>query len=171
MISKRKIATFIILSILIVAIPIMMPFAKAQTTTESYQVFTNPQTYQLGDNVTILAQALSLNPGNVITISDVVVYDPNGAVAAEWHNQSIVLPDTQTIVTVGTFTPAVVGTYSINCTATGCPWIIFFWRPFFCWIKPRNYVPEVPLGSIAAVLAAAAATAVYVTKKKPREKS
>jgi hypothetical protein len=158
--------TFITLSILIVSIPIMMPFAKADQATESYQVFTNPQTYEVGDNVTILAQALSLNPGNVITITDVVVYDPNGAVAAEWHNQTIVLPDTQTIVTVGTMTPQVAGNYSIDCNATGCPTIIRFFLPFFCYVKPKNYVPEVPTGTIDAVLAAVAAAGLYVTKKK-----
>ncbi|MGQ9538274.1 MAG: hypothetical protein ACUVTE_01615, partial [Candidatus Bathycorpusculaceae bacterium] len=59
------------------------------------------------------------------------------------------------------------GVYMVYATATGCPWILWFIWWFFCrrFFKPR-VVPEVPLGTIAALTTLAGATALYVKRRK-----
>ena len=149
---------------------LFVPLASADETTESFIVYTDKQNCVVGEPVTIYVKAEAIDLNQTITITDVVVYDPNNLSVAEWHNISIVLTNTTTPEYVGTVIAASEGEYTVSAKATGCPWILWaIWR-FFCRWWRRNVIPEYPFGTIAAMAAFFGATGLYVSRKKHRVK-
>jgi len=151
---------------------LFVPLASADETTESFLVFTDKEDYLVGEAVNIYVKAEAIDPNQTITVSDVIVYDPNNSSIMEWHNLTIVLEDTDTIKYVGTVIATSEGEYTVSAKATGCPWFLwaFFW--FFCRCRWRsNVVPEYPFGTIAAMGAFLGATALYMSKKRRQVKT
>jgi hypothetical protein len=150
---------------------LLVPLASADETTESFTVYTDKQEYLIGEAVNIYVKAEAIDPNETITITDVIVYDPNNSSVAEWHNLSIVLTDTTTTEYVGTVIATSEGEYTVSAKATGCLW--FLWAMWFffcrCW-RWRNVIPEYPFGTIAAMAAFFGATGLYVSRKKHRVK-
>jgi hypothetical protein len=144
----------------------MVPLMSASATTESFSVYTDKQYYNVGDIVNIYAQANSINPNNTITVTNVVVYDPNNSTIAEWNNLSIVLDNTTTIVLIGALNVTTEGTYTVNATATGCIWRLWCRCYFFCECKPPKPIPEYPFGTMAAMTALFGAMGLYFARKK-----
>lgn len=144
-----------------------VPLAMADESTESFIVYTDKEEYLAGEIVRIYVKAEAIDPGQTITVTDIVVYDPANNTVVEWHNLTIVLTDTETAVYVGYVVAETEGAYMIYAKATGCPWILWFIWWFFCrrFFKPR-VVPEVPLGTIAALTTLAGATALYIKRRK-----
>ena len=134
---------------------------------ESFSVYTDKPDYEVGETVTIYVKADYINRGEVITVTDVIVYDPNNSPVAQWQGISIVLTDTTTPKIVGTFAAPVEGFYTVEASGTGCPLILrCSWR-FHC--RPRvpiNVVPEFPFGTIAGATVFLGATGLYITRKK-----
>ena len=150
----------------------MIPLVRAQEpteTTESFIVYTDKPTYEIGETISIYVQAVSIDPGSDITVQNVTVYGPDKAVTADWRGINIVLTDTETTQQVGTLTPTVDGAYTVEASGTGCPFILR-WICFFCWRKPCQTVPEVPLGTIAVAAAMLGATGLYIKKKTSKNK-
>jgi hypothetical protein len=148
---------------LILVVPLA---AHADQTTESFTVFTEKSQYYVGDVINIYVKANSLDPNQTITVTDVVVYDPTNVSVAEWHSLAIALVDNTTIQYVGTIIAESEGQYTVAANATGCPWSLHAIWWFTCQFFHRNTVPELPFGSIAAALAFAGATGLYVTRKR-----
>jgi len=149
---------------------LFVPLASADETTESFIVYTDKKDYIVGEPVNIYVKAEAIDPNQTITITDVVVYDPNNLSVAEWHNISIVLTNTTTPEYVGTVIAASEGEYTVSAKATGCPWILWaIWR-FFCRWWRSNVIPEYPFGTIAAMAAFFGATGLYFSRKKHRVK-
>jgi len=147
---------------------LFVTLASADGTTESFIVYTDKQDYIVGEAVNVYVKAEAIDPNQTITVTDVIVYDPNNLSVAEWHNLSIVLANTVTTEYVGTIIATSEGEYSVSAKATGCPWILrAIWR-FFCWWWRRNVIPEYPFGTIAAMAAFFGATVLYVSRKKHR---
>jgi hypothetical protein len=119
----------------------------------------------VGQTVNVYVQANSINPGQNITIIDVVVYDPNNSTAAEWTNP-IILTNTTTPESVGSLNATIAGTYTVNASATGCAYKLYCTWHFFCEQKPPKAIPEYSLGTIAAMTAIFGATSLYITRKK-----
>jgi hypothetical protein len=72
---------------------------------------------------------------------------------------------------VGNFTAESEGKYMVSAKATGCLWFLFaiFW--FICWWHHHHVIPEVPFGTIIAMITFLAATGLYsVRKKHPNKK-
>jgi len=149
---------------------LFVPLASADETTESFTVYTDKQDYIVGEPIHIYVKAEAIDPNQTITVTDVIIYDPNNSSIAEWHNLSIVLTDTTTIEYVGTVIATSEGEYTVSATATGCPWFLWtIWR-FFCRWWRRNVIPEIPFGTIAAMTAFFGATGLYVFGKRHRVK-
>jgi hypothetical protein len=149
---------------------LFVPLASADETTESFTVYTDKQEYIVGETINIYVKAEAIDPNQTITITDVIVYDPNNSSVAEWHNLSIVLTDTATIEYVGTVIATSEGEYTVSAKATGCPWFLWAIWFFFCRWWRRNVIPEYPFGTIAAMAAFFGATGLYVSRKKHRVK-
>ena len=153
------------LCVMILAIPTVM----ADETTESFTVYTDKDEYLIGEIVRIYVKANAIDPNQTITVTDIIVYDPANSTVAEWHDLSIVLTDTTTSVYVDSITAEVEGTYTVYAEGTGCPWRLWFFWWFFCrrcrW--PR-VVPEVPFGTVIALVALVGATGLYIQRKKRR---
>jgi hypothetical protein len=154
----------------VVLLVLLVPLVRADSTTESFIVYTDKQNYTVGDPVSVYVQAQSIDPSQNITVTDVIVYDPTNATAAEWHGLAIVLTDTTTPQLVGTLTATIEGNYTVNANATGCPWLLRAIFVFFCRLLHINTVPEVPYGTIAATAALLGATGLYLTRKKHKTK-
>jgi hypothetical protein len=168
--AKSKSIAIIALTACLLAV--MIPLARAQEpagTTESFIVYTDKPTYELGETVNVYVKAVSIDPGSDITVQDITVYGPDNAVAAEWHGLNIVLTDTETIQQVGTLIPTMDGTYTVDASGTGCPFILK-WICFFCWRRPCQKVPEAPLGTIVVAAAMLGATGLYIKKKASKNK-
>jgi hypothetical protein len=148
----------------------LVPLARASATTESFSVYTDQQSYVVGQTVNVYVKANSIDPNQTITIINVVVYDPNNSTVAEWNNTSIALTNTTTPEYVGTLNATVEGTYTVSANATGCPWILCSKWCFFCECKPPKVVPEYSFGTMAAMTALFGATGLYITRKKYRTK-
>jgi len=151
---------------------LFVPLARADETTEAFTVYTDKQDYLVGEAVNVYVKAEAIDPNQTITVTDIVVYDPNNLSVAEWHDLSIMLTDTVMIEYVGTVIATSEGEYTVSAKATGCPWILrAIWR-FFCrwWQWQRNVIPEYPFGTVAAMAAFFAATGLYVSRKKHRVK-
>jgi len=146
-----------------------IPTVIADETTESFTVYTDKNEYLLGEIVRIYVKANAIDPNQTITVTDIIVYDPANNTVAEWHNLSIVLTDITTSVYVDSITAEVEGTYTVYAEGTGCPWRLWFFWWFFCrrcrW--PR-VVPEVPFGTVIALVALVGATGLYIQRKKRR---
>ena len=146
---------------------ISTPLAMADETTESFSVYTDKEEYLIGEAVNIYVKANAIDPNETITVTDVVAYDPANVSVAEWHNLTIVLTDTETPAYVGTFIAESEGTYTVSAKATGCLWILWaiFW--FICrWFHPPQVIPEVPFGTIIAMVSFLGATGLYAVRKK-----
>lgn len=148
---------------------LLVPLVRADGTTESFRARAHKQEYLVGEPVNIYVKADSIDPGQNITVTDVVVYDPNNSSVAEWHNLAIVLTDTTTPELVGTLTATVEGTYTVSAVAFGCTWLLGA-RCYFLCLRLQNEVPEVPFGTIAAAGALLGATGLYLTRKRYRTK-
>jgi len=149
---------------------LFVPLASADETTKSFIVYTNKKDYVVGEPVNIYVKAETMDPNHTITVTDVIVYDPNNVSVAEWHNISIVLTNTTTPEYVGTVIATSEGEYTVSAEATGCLWILrAIWR-FFCRWWQRNVIPEIPFGTIAAMTAFFGATGLYVFGKRHRVK-
>jgi len=164
---QAKILTVVLLLAMAV-LPFAISMVKAQTTDESFSITTDQTSYNVGDQVTVLAQANYIDAQNTITITDVNVTDPVGNLAAQWNNLNIVLPDTTTIATVGTFTANIPGTYTVSADATGCEFHLWCCWYFTCHYCPKS-LPDYPLGTIPALIAAFAVAALYVKVKRKRK--
>lgn len=147
-----------------------IPLARADATTESFTVYTDKQNYMVGEPVNIYVKANSIDPNQTITVTDVIVYDPNNSSVAEWHNISIMLTNTTTPEYVGSFIATVEGTYTVSANATGCPWLLLAIWHFFCVFFKPTVAPEYPFGTIAAMAAFFGAAGLYATRKKYRMK-
>ena len=168
--NKSKSIAIIILTACLLTIMIPLVSAQEQTgTTESFIVYTDKPTYEIGETINICVQAVSIDPGSDITVQNVTVYGPDNAVVAEWVGQNIVLTDTETAQLVGTLTPTVDGSYTVEASGTGCPFILRHWC-CFVWRKPCQTVPEAPLGTIAAAAAMLGGTGLFIKKKTSKNK-
>jgi len=165
-IHKSLIVVFTVLfCVMIFAVPLVM----ADEATESFIVYTDKEEYLVGEVVRIYVKAEAIDPNQTITVTDVVVYDPANNTVAEWNNLTIVLTDTTTSVYVDSITAETEGTYTVFAEATGCPWRLWFFWWFFCWRKwNHNVVPEVPFGTVIALIALLGATGLYIQRKKIR---
>jgi len=146
---------------------LLIPLARASETTESFTVYTDKQNYIAGELVNIYVKADSIDPNQTITVTDVIVYDPNNSSVAEWHNISIVLTTTTTSEQVGSFTATSEGPYTVNASAIGCAWRLWSCWRFFCW-RHHFVVPEYPFGTIASMATFFGAIGLYFTRKKYR---
>ena len=169
-IMSLKIVGLASLAICLLALSVPLVMADGLTdggVPESFSVYTDKLDYEVGETVTVYVKADSIDPNQVITVTDVIAYDPNSSPVAQWRGISIVLSDTTTPKIVGTFTAPVEGFYTVEASGTGCPQILrCSWR-FHC--RPRvpiNVVPEFPFGTIAGIGAFLGATGLYVTRKK-----
>lgn len=173
--ERRKGVKRIAISIavlLTISVLLLVPLARADGTAESFIVYTDKTDYLAGEPINIYVKAQAIDPGQNITVTDVVVYDPSYSIVAEWHSLSIVLTSTTTPELVGTLTATIEGNYTVQAEATGCPFILraIFWF-FLRWLhSPTNTVPEVPFGTIAAAAALLGATTLYLTRKRYRIK-
>jgi len=160
--SALKSISVISLSTLIPAIPLAM----ADETTESFSVYTEKEEYLVGEAANIYVKANAIDPNETITVTDVVAYDPANVSFAEYHNLSIVLTDTVTPAHVGTIITESQGSYTVSAKATGCPWILrAIWR-FLCRLWHHHVVPEVPFGTVTAMIGFLGATGLYAVRKK-----
>jgi hypothetical protein len=143
----------------------------ADASTESFSIYTDKEEYLVGEAVNIFVKANAIDPNETITITDVVTYDPANISVAEWHNISIVLPDTTTIAYVGTIIAESEGEYAVSAEATGCAWRLHARWWFRCWFWRNHVVPEVPFGTVIAMLTFLGATGFYVVRKKQPKKT
>jgi hypothetical protein len=141
----------------------IVPIIQVSAASESFTVYTDKPQYMIGGTVNIYVKANYIDPGNTITVTDIVVTDPYGATVAAWHGLSIVLTDTTTPKLAGTLTATSVGTYTISATAFGCTTLL---KAAGYFTVAGDDVPEVPFGTIAAAAALIAATGLYLTRKK-----
>jgi hypothetical protein len=155
----------------ICALIIVTPLAAADELTESFSVYTDKDQYLVGETANIYVKANAIDPNQTITVSDVVVYDPANISVAEWHNLSIVLNDTTTLVYVGSITAETEGTYTVSATATGCLWLLRCIYYFICLLLSlRPAVPEVPAGTVMAGVSMIAALFVFIAVPRFRRK-
>jgi hypothetical protein len=148
-----------------------IPFVMADETTESFSIYTDKEEYLVGETVNIYAKADAIDPNETITVEDVIVFDPANVSVAEWHNLSIVFTDTATPAYVGTVIAESDGNYTVSAEATGCSWRLRArWR-FRCRCWCHHVIPEVPFGTVVAMLAFLGATGFYAVKKKHPEKT
>ena len=146
---------------LVLLVPLVM------ATGQSFIVYTDKLDYEVGETVTVYVKADAIYRGEVITVTDVVVYDPNNTPVAQWHGLSIVLTDTTTPHVVGTLTAPVEGVYTVEASGTGSPQILRSSWHFHC--RPRTppvVVPEYPFGTIAAMTALLGAAGLYMARKR-----
>jgi hypothetical protein len=163
--SALKSAVMLWLCTLILAVPLAM----ADSSTESFSVYTDKEEYLVGEAINIYVIANAIDPNETITVTDVIVYDPANVSVAEWHNLTIVLTDTTTPAYVGTITAESEGRYTIAAKATGCPWFLWaIWWFICCWWR-NKVIPEVP-GTVIASLVVMGATALYAVRKKHLKK-
>jgi hypothetical protein len=151
----------------ILAIPLVM----ADESTESFSIYTDKEEYLVGEAVNIHVKANAIDPNETITVTDVVVFDPANISVAEWHNISIVLTDTATSAYVGTIIAESEGSYTVSAEATGCWWILRARWWFRCWCWHSHVVPEVPFGTVIAMLTFLGATGLYAVRKKRPKKT
>ena len=140
--------------------------AYADETTESFTVYTDKQIYIEGEPVNIYVKANSIDPGQNITVTDVIVNNPENKTVTEWHDLSIVLTDTTQTITVGTVIATTEGNYTIYAEATGCLWRLRCWW-FFCWRHPF-VIPEYPFGTITALAVIFGALALNTVRKRQK---
>lgn len=148
-----------------------IPLAMADESTESFSIYTDKEEYLVGENVNIYVQAIAIDPNETITVTDVVVYDPANISVAEWHNLSIALVDTTTPVYVGTTIAESEGNYTVSAEATGCWWKLWAKCWFKCWHHWHHHVvPEVPFGTVMAMMIFLGATGLYTVQRKSKDK-
>lgn len=157
----------LLLCTFILAIPLVM----ADETTESFSIYTDKEEYFVGEAVNIYVKANAIDPNETITVEDVIVFDPANVSVVEWHNLSIVLTDTVTPAYVGTIIAESEGSYTVSAEATGCPWRLRARWWFRCWCWRPRVIPEVPFGTVVAMLAFLGATGFYAVRKKHPEKT
>jgi hypothetical protein len=165
---QTKRSLILIFSVILYLSAMLVCPARADETTESFTVYTEKQVYMEGEQVNIYVKADSIDPGQNITVTDVIVYDPRNSIVAEWHNISVTLMDTTHTEYVGTLTAMLEGTYTVYAEATGCPWRIPGWWFFFCWCHNCHHdhvIPEYPLGTIMAMATVFGALAFYTVRK------
>jgi hypothetical protein len=165
--AKKMIMIIVVALCLLVA---FLPLVKADSTSESFTVFTERSQYLVGETINVFVKAEAIDPNQTITVTDVVVFDPNNASVAEWHNTSIVLTYVGEQQYVGSVVGTLQGEYTVSANATGCLWILrCFWH-FFCIIPIHHVVPEVPIGTIAASASMILALGAYVAVPRLRRK-
>lgn len=162
----RKSVAVMWLCVMLLAIPLVM----ADESTESFTIYTEKEEYIVGEVVNIYVKANAIDPNETITVTDVIVYDPDNITIAEWHNLTIVLTDTTTPAYVGSTIAQSEGSYTVSAEATGCLWILrAIWR-FICRFFRHKVVPEVPFGTVIALVTLLGATGLYIQQKKRPKK-
>jgi hypothetical protein len=151
----------------ILAIPLVM----ADESTESFSIYTDKEEYLVGEAVNIHVKANAIDPNETITVTDVVIYDPANISVAEWHNISIILTDTTTIAYMGTIIAESEGTYTVSAEATGCAWRLCARWWFRCRFWCHHVVPEVPFGTVIAMMSFLGATGFYAVRKRHPKKT
>lgn len=148
-----------------------VPLVMADESTESFSIYTDKEEYLVGEPVNIYVKANEIDPNETITVTDVIVYDPGNITVAEWHNLSIVLTDTTTPAYVGSIIAESEGTYQVSAEATGCLWILRAIYRFICRLLHRQVIPDVPFGTVMAMVAFLGATGLYAIRKKHPKKT
>ena len=167
----KSVALKLIVVIWLCTLILAVPLAMADASTESFSIYTDKEEYFVGEAVNIYVKANAIDPNETITVTDVVIYDPSNVSVAEWHNLSIVLTDTVTPEYVGTIIAESEGSYTVSAKATGCPWILLaIWR-FICKYWHSKVIPEVPFGTIIAMVSLIGATGLYAVRKKHPKKA
>jgi len=167
---KDRLANKMIITVALCLLMAFLPLVKADPTSESFTVFTERSQYLVGETINVFVKAEAIDPNQTITVTDVVVFDPNNASVAEWHNMSLVLTYVGEQQCVGSVVGTLEGEYTVSANATGCLWILRCLWHFFC-IDHRNHVvPEVPIGTIAMSASMILALAAYVTVPRWKRK-
>ncbi|NWG10435.1 hypothetical protein HXY33_01600 [Candidatus Bathyarchaeota archaeon] len=157
--------------VLLCAMFIAIPLAKADESTESFSIYTDREEYFVGEAINIYVKANAIDVNQTITVTDIIVYNPANVSVAEWHNISIVLADTNTQAYVGTIIAESEGGYTVSAEATGCPWILrAIWR-FICCFLRNKVVPEVPFGTVIPMVILLGATGLYAARKKTQRQN
>ncbi|MDH5788765.1 MAG: hypothetical protein OEZ40_10795 [Candidatus Bathyarchaeota archaeon] len=91
----------------------------AGTSTGSFSIFNGKEEYLIGETVDIYVKVDAIDQNQIITVTQVIVYDPADISVAEWHDLSIVLADTATPAYVGTIIAESEGNYAVSARATG----------------------------------------------------
>jgi len=164
--SAVKLVAVMWLCALILTVPLVM----ADESTESFSVYTDKEEYLVGEPVKIYIKANAIDPNETITVTDVVVYDPTNVSVSEWHNISIILTNTVTPVYVGSIIAESEGTYQVSAEATGCLWILRAIHRFICRFLRPKVIPDVPFGTVMAIVAFLGATGLYAIRKKHPKK-
>jgi len=163
-------ASIILLGLLLLSLSPFITIASADETTESFTIYTDKEEYLLGEIVEIYVKAEAIDPGQNITVTDVIVYDPNNITIAEWHNTTIVLTDTTNPKYVGRVIATSEGKYTVHAKATGCPWFLWALWFFLCWWWEKTHViPEIPYGTLAASASMILAVITYAAASKRRK--
>lgn len=152
MLSNRvfKLAVLAWLCLMIFAVPLVRAEEPAEGSTESFTVRTDKEEYLIGENVAIYVKAEAIDPQyGDITVTDVIVYNPNNETVAEWHNLTIVLTDTETLVYVNSITAEMEGAYTVEAEAVGCPWVLR--SRWFFWCYPFRVYTDKPWYSVGEV--------------------
>jgi hypothetical protein len=159
----------------------------AEEASEPFVVFTERKEYFVGELINVYVKVAALDANQTVTVTDVVVFDPNNMSVAEWRGISIVLTSAGETQYIGTVAATSEGNYTVSADATATVsagggygttagasgrhvcWIRrVIWR-FFC-RGFRHVVPEVPLGTIAASAAMIVGLAGYVFMPRWRRK-
>lgn len=167
----KPIAVRSIIVMLLCTFILAIPLVMADSSTESFSIYTDKEEYFVGEAVNIFVKANAIDPNETITITDVVIYDPANVSVAEWHNISIVLTDTTTPAYVKTIIAESEGEYTVSAEATGCAWRLRARWWFKCWFWCDHVVPEVPYGTVIAMLTFLGATGFYAVRKKQPKKT
>jgi hypothetical protein len=165
------------------AITLAAPLAKANETVEPFSVYTDKTEYLVGEVINIYVKANTVDANETITVTSVAVFDPSNASVAEWNDLSIALTTAPTFV--GRIIAESEGSYTVSAEAmvepasgisavtgvAGRRWWIWrvIWRFIIRFFHPK-VVPEVPVGTIVAMIGFVGATGLYVVKRKnPKE--
>lgn len=155
------------LSTLILAIPLAM----SDECTESFSIYTDKEEYLVGEAVNIYVKANAIDPNETIIVTDVVIFDPANITVKEWHNLTVILPDTIAPAYVGTIFAESEGIYTVSAGAWGGRWRLWArWWFIIRWFWHRKVIPEVPFGTVIAMMSLVGATGLYAVRKKTRKK-
>jgi hypothetical protein len=176
---RKTIAIASVIVMCLFAITLAAPLVKADETVEPFSVYTDKTEYLVGEVINIYVKANAAGASEAITVTSVVVFDPSNVSVAEWNDLSIVLTETPTYVgriiaqSEGGHTVAAEAAVeqasgtSATAGVAGRRWWIWrvIWRFIIRFFHPK-VVPEVPVGTIVAMIGLVGATGLYVVKRK-----